>query len=873
MGDYLMFICLQNLNLTERILNDVSLLPTPQYFRIKEESIEINEKTQIITDLPKEYSFILDQFQEKLGFFGLKSNLSINWVMESSEFPKYDDLVSKYPSEFVIKQDFKDNFNAQGYILFTDELNLIIDALHPQGIFYGIQTLIQLLVSNNSLNFSGAFIIDYPSLMIRGVSDDISRGQAATIGNLKKFIKELSHFKVNHYYLVYFQDMFQFKNHPEIGKGRGAYSKVDIIELNKFAKQHFVELVPIFQTIGHWENILHHPDYWKYGEFPGSNSLNVANMEIYDLLDEMIGELSECFTSEYFHIAADESWDVGKAASKAYVDEVGIAQAYLKHYKKIYDIVKTHGYKTIIVYHDILYKYEEVLSGLPKDMIIMYWRYNTKKKHKVLDTIKEFGLPIIVSPSIMDYNRLFPSITKYEKNIFYLIKCGFQKGAIGEINSSWGDYKNKELRENRIYGFILSAEVGWNSIREMDLKSLWKSLIIHFFGKYDSRIELIINTFRKIQDKRLLNVRNLFYFNHFFSPPHKKNTSKYKKTRKTKGFLNLIEELEHLIQNCKDLEKIVPKNKINIRYFAFIAKHMRFYCKKRINSQNLVELNPAKVSNNQILFQITQINSLKTDLKSLMEEYETLWLKCSRKEGFKSLKQRYLWLLKYYDDKNDQLSNKIEWINPNIPSETIYLDSKVLKQIHTTYYKKSIIINEEIKKAYLQVIAGTFAKVHINDNYIGHVITRQTLNYVVLENNIQIFDITEHLKIGNNVIAIENIDYIGGLGPLNIYGQIYLKNDGMQELISDKTWIGSRIEMDDWINSTELDENWKNVKSFGPPPKATGCLPYPDFKNNLHSKEGDFTAFLNSILSFVPKKLFFLIKVAVKIADRREIIE
>ncbi len=506
MGDSLMFICFENLSLTKRILNDVYLLPTPQYYRIMEHSLEITEKTQIMTDLPSPYSFILDQFQEKLNYFGLNKDLSIKNIKDTSEFPKYDDLVSKYPSEFVVKKDIAINFNTQGYILFSSEADLIIDAPEPQGIFYGIQTLIQLLTSNNDLNFSGAFIIDYPSLMIRGVSDDISRGQAATIENLKKFIKELSHFKINHYYLVYFQDMFQFKNHPEIGKGRGAYSKEDMIELNDFAKQHFVELIPIFQTIGHWENILHHPDYWKYGEFPGSNSLNVANEEIYDLLDEMIGELSECFTSEYFHIAADESWDVGKAAGKDYVDGIGIAQAYLKHYKKIYDLVKKHGFKTIIVYHDILYKYEEVLSGLPKDMIIMYWKYNTKKKHKNLDRIKGFGLPIIVSPSIMDYNRLFPSITKSEKNIIYLTQCGYEKGAIGEINSSWGDYKNKELRENRIYGFILSSEVAWNPIGEKDLQYLWKGIILHFFGRYDSRIQTIIETFRKIQDEKLLNV-------------------------------------------------------------------------------------------------------------------------------------------------------------------------------------------------------------------------------------------------------------------------------------------------------------------------------------------------------------------------------
>ena len=53
-------------------------------------------------------------------------------------------------------------------------------------------------------------------------------------------------------------------------------------------------------------------------------------------------------------------------------------------------------------------------------------------------------------------------------------------------------------------------------------------------------------------------------------------------------------------------------------------------------------------------------------------------------------------------------------------------------------------------------MGGTFAKIIINNNQIGHVITRHSLNYVILENNIKIFDIKKYLKIGDNLIIIEN---------------------------------------------------------------------------------------------------------------------
>jgi hypothetical protein len=140
-----------------------------------------------------------------------------------------------------------------------------------------------------------------------------------------------------------------------------------------------------------------------------------------------------------------------------------------------------------------------VLEGLPEDMIIMYWKYNDREKHPIVNKIKDFNLPLIVSPSIIDYNRIFPSFIRSEKNITNLIKYGFKNGAIGEITSSWGDYNNKEIRENRIFGFIYSAQIGWDPVREMNFLIFWKSVLFHFFGIDDSRLLKVIKILRIVE--------------------------------------------------------------------------------------------------------------------------------------------------------------------------------------------------------------------------------------------------------------------------------------------------------------------------------------------------------------------------------------
>jgi hypothetical protein len=240
-----------------------------------------------------------------------------------------------------------------------------------------------------------------------------------------------------------------------------------------------------------------------------------------------------------------------------------------------------------------------------------------------------------------------------------------------------------------------------------------------------------------------------------------------------------------------------------------------------------------------------------------------LWLDCAKKEGLESIKKLYLWLYKFYDDKIEQIENGIKWRNPNIESELIYLNSEDLHEPHTTFYRKLININGEIETAYLQVVAGTFAKTYINDLYISHTITRHSLNYTALENNIQIFNIKEFLRQGNNVIHVENIDYIGGICPINLYGEINMKKNEMLKIITDKTWLATK----------DLEKEWDNVKSFGSPPKFTGGLCFPDFKNSLHSKEDDTFVIFNTIVSRFSKKFFGLIKLAFRLFQRYDIFE
>ena len=863
-----MYVILENLDKSEIINNELYLIPKPRYIRKKESPLlEITANFKIRTNITVNLRYIIDEFLDALNVSNgkweknLKFDTNDEVVNHKSIFTLIENSFPKLDFSSIRKEK---RWKEQGYVINCVESSLVVYSESVQGLYYGLQTVIQIENSNDiKLSFTPVTIIDYPDLLIRGVSDDISRGQAPKISNLKKFLKDLSHFKINHYYLVYMHDMYQFQNYPEIGKNRGAYCKEEMIDLFNFAKMYFIELIPIFQTTGHWDNILHNQEFWQYGEFPGSNSLNLANPEIYDLLDSMIGELREAFKSNYFHIASDESWDVGKLASKDYIENHGIGKAYLEHYLKIYNIAKKHGYEKIIIYHDILSKYDEILENLPKDMIIMYWKYNSKRNHPIVDKIRNHNLNIIVSPSVMDFNRIFPSLTKAENNIINLTQYGFQKGAIGEVTSSWGDYNNKEIRENRYYGFIFSSEMGWNASKNIDILSFWASFLVQFFDIQEMKYLKIFSIIKSIQNEKRLHIRDNAYYIHFFSHPYNKRSSTYRKNIKIKNFDKVVAELDLIITLCSELAQRDIKHIEQIRNLAFVAKHMKYFCMKRRNSKKMVSFLPEKGNIKFANIYRSEISSLQKNLNELTKEHEILWKECAKKYGFNSVKQKYLWLYKFYENMLSKIENKEPWENPNIPSETIYLDAKKRNSIYTTYYKKDLSIDGEIISASIQVMAGSFIKVKINNVYVGYAITRNSLNYIMNENNLKIFDITSYLFSGKNTILLENSDFEGGLCPINIYGEIYL-NTGKKLLItSDKSWKGAR----------RLNSDWKKVKSLGAPPRYIGGLCYPDFKNKIISCKSDYIAQFNYLVGRFSRKFYRILKFAFKLFHRYDLIE
>ena len=141
-----MFIYLENLLKVEDVKEELYLIPQPRYFKIADSFRQrINENSKIITDLPD--NTIIEVLQVELLAFGLKKGLEINQFKNIKKASQVDTFLEEklalFPKNLYDTILMKQIYEDQGYLLISSDSKLIIKANSFQGLYYGVQTLIQ----------------------------------------------------------------------------------------------------------------------------------------------------------------------------------------------------------------------------------------------------------------------------------------------------------------------------------------------------------------------------------------------------------------------------------------------------------------------------------------------------------------------------------------------------------------------------------------------------------------------------------------------------------------------------------------------------------------------------------------------------------
>lgn len=273
---------------------------------------------------------------------------------------------------------------SQEYILEIKEDGIFIYYGSMSGAYYGTITLKQIV--NQYKRYIPCMIInDRPDFKVRGVLLDISRNKIPKMQTLLNLIDIFSDLKINQIQLYIEGFAFAYESMPDLWKHENPITGEEILEVNKYCKDRFIELVPNQNSFGHMESWLDKNDFNHLAELPEgylnlygnhtkAGTLNPQDPMSIELVDKIYSDLLPYYTSDLFNVGCDEPFELGKGKSKDLGEKIGIGNIYFNYIMKIYDLTKKYN-KKMMLWGDIITQYPELIPQLPKDIIALEWGY------------------------------------------------------------------------------------------------------------------------------------------------------------------------------------------------------------------------------------------------------------------------------------------------------------------------------------------------------------------------------------------------------------------------------------------------------------------------------------------------------------------
>ena len=351
----------------------------------------------------------------------------------------------------------------EGYILLIEKKNIIIVANGAAGVFYGVQSLKQLLRGYpDPLKVPELTIRDWPSIAFRCVMDDISRGPIPTNDYLKQQVRRYAEMKINNM-SFYIEHVVRTDKYPDFAPHDGGISIQEFRELSEYAAGYHIKLVVNFQSLGHFEKILSHPQFRHLGAT--ERMLDPLNPNAISFLRDVYAEMAPAFSSELFTPNLDEAWDLSRGGLTGAADSMGVERIYADHVKRIDSTLRELGKRTV-VWGDIIMEYPGILEMIPRDIVLGAWNYSPSESFaEFIDPLKNGGFDFTVSPGVLNSNRLIPDFGMSTTNIRNFINEGYEKGTLGVYCTVWDD-GGIHFFSHDWYGVAYNAEQCWRPNRD-----------------------------------------------------------------------------------------------------------------------------------------------------------------------------------------------------------------------------------------------------------------------------------------------------------------------------------------------------------------------------------------------------------------------
>ncbi len=533
----------------------------------------------------------------------------------------------------------------QGYVLTISPERIEVVGHDRAGLFYGVCTLIQ-LVRQFGAALPCLSIWDYPDFPARGVMLDVSRKKVPTLETLFQLADLLAGLKINQLQL-YTEHTFAYREHAEVWVDTSAITGQDILQLDAYCRERFIDLTPNQNSFGHLTPWLTHPRYADLAEAPdgfdwpwgghsdGPFSLNPVDPRSLDLLRSMYDDLLPHFSSEWFNVGCDETFDLGAGRSKAICEEKGVHRVYLDFLLQIYDLVKARGRK-MMYWGDIILHAPSLIPELPRDAVALEWGYEFDHPFdKDCAQFASAGIPFYVCPGTSSWNTLVGRTDNAMGNLRSAAENGLKHGATGYLNTDWGDRGHWQYQPTAYLGYVYGAAVSWAVQANVDI-DLIEALSRHVFndatgvmGRIVFELGNVYKVYERFTSRRIHNAS--FLVKLLYAPVDQVETPGIDwQAVDPRLFREAHEMIDTIMAQMPKTQMRCADANLVRREYENAARLLRHAC---LLGEFKIALAQADTDRAMLAF---QAGNLAEDMRAILAEHRELWLARNRVGGLES---------------------------------------------------------------------------------------------------------------------------------------------------------------------------------------------------------------------------------------------
>ena len=435
----------------------LTLVPQPREGHVERE-ITLAHGIAIATPADAADGFAARELGEVLRENGIpvssSGGASAHVVLMRTSSPSARALMSR------VHATFAPEMHDEGYLLVPDGSTLAVIGATPAGVFYGAQTVKQLVTGRGpGAMLQMATVRDWPAMRYRGLHDDLARGPVPTLDFMKKQLRTFAAFKLN-VYSPYFEQALGYRSNPLSAPPGGTISRADVAELVSYASRYHIDVIPEQEAFGHLHHVLKYELYAPLAETPRGHVLAPGQPGSMAIIKQWFAEIDSIFPSRYVHIGADETFELGRGQTADRIKRDSIGPVYLGFLKDIVNTIKRPG-KKYLFWGDVAVNHPSLVASLPHEMAAVAWSYGANTSFdREITPFTNAGIETWVAPGTSSWNRVYPNNNTAFVNIRNFVRDGQRLGAVGMLNTTWDD-DGESLFDQTWAGVLFGAAAAW----------------------------------------------------------------------------------------------------------------------------------------------------------------------------------------------------------------------------------------------------------------------------------------------------------------------------------------------------------------------------------------------------------------------------